>query len=209
MSPYRKGSNEIHEIITVPTSKCSKAPYTNSTTTTTPHYAIAVLNETSDKMLDHRQLINHPDPKIRKGWQYSVSNEFGRTMQGVGKNRPKDKRIKGTDTMRFIHKHKIPKNKKVTYARFVCGLRLQKDETHGTRMTAGDDRLQYDGKTSTETASLGTTKIHINSVISTKGANHLCLGIGNCYVSQMMSETNPNNLVISILDSGKGCYSLP
>jgi hypothetical protein len=30
-----------------------------------------------------------------------------------------------------------------------------------------------------------------------------------CYVSQTMSEANPNNLVISILDSGKGCYSLP
>jgi hypothetical protein len=77
-----------------------------------PHYAMAVFDETSGKMLDYRQLINHPDPEIRKVWQYSVSNEFGRTMQGVGKNRPKDKRIKGTDTMRFIHKHKIPKNKK-------------------------------------------------------------------------------------------------
>jgi hypothetical protein len=30
-----------------------------------------------------------------------------------------------------------------------------------------------------------------------------------CYVSQTMGETNPNNLVISVLDIGKGCYSLP
>jgi hypothetical protein len=29
------------------------------------------------------------------------------------------------------------------------------------------------------------------------------------YVSQTMGETNPNNLVISVLDIGKGCYSLP
>jgi hypothetical protein len=98
-------------------------------------------------------------------------------MHGVGKNRPTDKRIKGTDTMRFIHKHIIPKNKKVAYARFVCDLRLQKDEIHRTRITAGGDRLPYDGKTSTETASLETTKIHTNSVISTKGARHLCLDI--------------------------------
>jgi hypothetical protein len=86
--------------------------------------------ENSGKMLDYRQLINHPDPKIRKIWQYSVSNKFGRTMQGVGKHRTKDKQVKGTDTMKFIHNHIIPKNKKVTYARFVCDLRLQKDEIH-------------------------------------------------------------------------------
>jgi hypothetical protein len=30
-----------------------------------------------------------------------------------------------------------------------------------------------------------------------------------CYVSQMMGGTNPNNIVISVLDIGKGCYSLP
>jgi hypothetical protein len=106
-----------------------------------PHYAMAVFDEASGKMLDYKQLVNHPDPKIRKVWQHSVSNEFGRTMQGVGKNRTTDKRIKGTDTMRFIYKHKIQKNKKVTYARFVCYLRLQKDEIHRTRMTAGGDRL--------------------------------------------------------------------
>jgi hypothetical protein len=29
------------------------------------------------------------------------------------------------------------------------------------------------------------------------------------YVSQTMCETNANNIIISILDNGKGCYSLP
>jgi hypothetical protein len=29
-----------------------------------------------------------------------------------------------------------------------------------------------------------------------------------CYVSQTMSETNANNIIISILDNGKGSYSL-
>jgi hypothetical protein len=50
-----------------------------------PHYAMAFFDEKSGKMLDYQQLINHPDPAIRKIWQYSVSNEFGRTMQGVEK----------------------------------------------------------------------------------------------------------------------------
>jgi hypothetical protein len=33
--------------------------------------------------------------------------------------------------------------------------------------------------------------------------------VHKCYVSQTKGETNPNNLVISVLDIGKGCYSLP
>jgi hypothetical protein len=164
-----------------------------------PHYAMAVFDEKSGKMLDYRQLINHPDPEIRKIWQLSVSNEFGRTMQGVGKNRTKDKRIKGTDTMKFIHKHKIPKNKKVTYARFVCDLRLQKDEIHRTRMTAGGDRLDYDGKTSTETASLGTTKIHLNSTISTRRARYLCLDIGNMYLNTKLLSPEYMRIHISLI----------
>jgi hypothetical protein len=31
-----------------------------------PHYAMAVFDEKSGKMLDYGQLINHPDPAIRK-----------------------------------------------------------------------------------------------------------------------------------------------
>jgi hypothetical protein len=164
-----------------------------------PHYAMAVFDEKSGKMLDYRQFINHPDPEIRKIWQYSVSNKFGRTMQGVGKHRTKDKRIKGTDAMKFIQKHKIPKNKKVTYARFVCDLQLQKDEIHRTRMTAGGDRLDYDGKTNTETASLETTKIHLNSVISTKGARHLCLDIGNMYLNTKLLSPEYMRIHISLI----------
>jgi hypothetical protein len=120
-------------------------------------------------------------------------------MQGVGKHRTKDKQIKGTDTMKFIHNHKIPKNKKVTYARFVCDLRLQKDEIHRTRMTAGGDRLDYDGKKSTETASLETPKFHLNSVISTKRARHLCLDIGNMYLNTKLLSPEYMRIHISLI----------
>ena len=50
-----------------------------------------------DKMLNYRQLIQHP--AIGEQWRHSSSNEFGRLAQGIGG------RIKGTDTMRFIPKH--------------------------------------------------------------------------------------------------------
>ena len=47
-----------------------------------------------DKMLNYRQLIQHP--AIGEQWRHSSSNKFGRLAQGIGG------RIKGTDTMRFI-----------------------------------------------------------------------------------------------------------
>jgi hypothetical protein len=110
------------------------------------HYAMPVFDETTGKMLEYRHLINHPDPKVRKQWQISSVNEFGRTMQGVGKNRPEEDRIKGTDTMHLIKKYNVPKGKKITYAQLVSEIRLQRAEIHRTRLTAGGDRLGYEGK---------------------------------------------------------------
>jgi hypothetical protein len=73
-------------------------------------------------------------------------------MQGVGKSRSKEDKIEETDTMHPIKKSDIPKNKKITYARFYSDIRPQKTETHRTRLTAGGDQLNYEGKTSTDTA---------------------------------------------------------
>ena len=82
-------------------------------------HAMVVYDETSAKMLEYRHLINHPGPEIKIQWQLSGANEFGRTMQGVGKTRNKEDRVEGTNTMHLIHKKDIPKNKKIIYARFV------------------------------------------------------------------------------------------
>ena len=133
-----------------------------------PHCAMAVFDEATGKMMECRHSIDHDDPTIKKAWQQSGTNEFGRLLQCANNGS-----IEGTDTMKFIKKSEIPQNKKVTYARFCCDIRPQKDETHRTRMTAGGDRLEYEGKTSTETASLETIKMHLNSVISTPGAQYL------------------------------------
>jgi hypothetical protein len=116
-------------------------------------YAMPIFDETTGKMLEYRHLIKHPDPKVRKQWQILSANEFRRTMQGVGKNQPEEDRIKGTNTMHLIKKCNIPKGKKIPYALFVSEIRLQKAEIHLTRLTAGGDQLNYEGKTSNDTAS--------------------------------------------------------
>jgi len=94
------------------------------------HHLYAVFDEATGKMLEYRHLMNHPDPEIRKTWQRSSANEYGRTMQGIGKNRPDGEEIKETDMMHLIKKCDIPKGKKITYARFVSEIRLQKAEIH-------------------------------------------------------------------------------
>jgi hypothetical protein len=94
------------------------------------HHAMAVLEEKTGKMLEYRHLINHEDPDVRKKWQLSGANEFGRTMQGEGKTRLKEDKREGTDTMHLIKKCDIPKYKKITYARFCSDIRPQKIERH-------------------------------------------------------------------------------
>ena len=83
----------------------------------------------------------------------------------------------------------VPLGKKVTYARFCCDVRLQKDDINRTRLTVGGDRLEYNGKTSTKTAGLETIKIHLNSTISTKDAKYAAADIGNFYTNSKLESS--------------------
>ena len=68
--------------------------------------------------------------------------------------------------MKFIQKHEVPYDKKVTYAQFICDYRPQKEEKYRTIITLGGDRLYYQGEVSTKTAGLTTIKLLLNSVVS-------------------------------------------
>ena len=133
---------------------------------------MTVYDEATGKMIDYKQLVNHSDKQTRELWQKSAANEFGKLLKGVGKNEDGTQRVKGSDTFHFIKRKQVPIGKKVTYARFCCDVRLQKDDINRTRLTVGGDRLPYDGKTSTETAGQETIKIHLNSTIPTKDVKY-------------------------------------
>ena len=66
--------------------------------------ANTVTDPDTDKPLEYKQLINHPNQHLRQMWQQSSSNGFGRLAQGVGGQ------IAGTDTIRFIHHNNMPMN---------------------------------------------------------------------------------------------------
>ena len=81
-------------------------------------YINAIFNPVTGNIMEYRHLIL--DPATREMWEKSSVNEFGRLMKGLKRV------IQGTETMKFIQKHEVPYNKKVTYARFVCDYRPQK-----------------------------------------------------------------------------------
>ena len=82
--------------------------------------AHAVLHQETGELLEYRRLLKHPC--FKDVWNRSAADEFGRLAQGIGG------RIKGTDTIRFIHKHEIPADrlKDITYIKFVCNVRTEK-----------------------------------------------------------------------------------
>jgi hypothetical protein len=77
--------------------------------------------------LNYRQLLRHP--KYKDAWAKSAANKFGHLMQGL-----KDGRVKGTDTIKFIHKDQVPAKriKDVTYGSFRCDYKPNKEEKEHT-----------------------------------------------------------------------------
>ena len=99
--------------------------------------ALAVMDKQTGQILNYHQLLCNP--KYKKAWNISAANEFGQLAQGVGG------RTKGTNTIRFIFRHEVPKDrmKDVTYGKFVCNEQPEKSEKNRTRFTVGGDRIDY------------------------------------------------------------------
>jgi hypothetical protein len=134
-----------------------------------------IQNIETGEFLNYRKLLR--DQKHKEIWEKSATNEFGRLAQGL-----KDKMVKGTNTIFFISKDKVPKDraKDITYGSFSCDLKPNKTETHHTRLTAGGDRENYPGNAGTPTTDM--TLFKINSVISTEGERCVMVDIKDFYL---------------------------
>ena len=139
--------------------------------------ANAVLDKETGQLLEYRQLIKHP--RYKQPWLLSSANKFGRLTQGVGG------RIKGTNTIFFVHKHEVPQDRfrDSTYAKFVCNERPQKKEVNRTRLTAGGNRINYPGEVGTPTAEMALVKVMWNSVISTRNARYMTMDLKDFYLN--------------------------
>ncbi len=147
-------------------------------------------NDTGE-YLNYRQLIR--DPKHQKIWNTSAANEFGQLAEGVGS------RVKATNTIFFIPKDKVPKDrmKDVMYRSFSCNLKPNKAETHQTRLTAGGDRINYPNDFGTPAADMTLVKILLSSIISTKGAKCVMLDMKDFYLNTPMKRYKYLHLKLS------------
>ena len=139
----------------------------------------AIWDPDLNKWMRYKDLINHPDPAIRRKWMEAGEDEFGRLFQGFGD-------VEGKQVLDFIHRREIPAGFEATYARYTAAWRPEKDKPNRCRITAGGDRLQYHGNTTTHTASMETIKIHINSTISTINARYCTMDCSNMYLESYL-----------------------
>ena len=114
-------------------------------------------------------------------WTKSLSNEFGRLVQGVVNKISKEGYVEETNTIFFIPRYQVPTDAKITYANIICALQLLKNKIHEIRMTVGGNKLKYDGNPSSLTVFLLNAKIFLNSVIlnAKKGARFSTSDIKN------------------------------
>ena len=90
--------------------------------------------------------------------------------------------------MFFTEKSKIPKDRKINYANFVCNILPKQSETRRVHLTAGGDKPNYPGNSSSPAVSFLNIKIHINGTIprAKDNAKYMCIDIKNFYLGTPM-----------------------
>jgi hypothetical protein len=161
--------------------------------------ALSVLDSSTGKFLEHRQLRR--DPRYKATWDTSYANELGRLCQGIGAGTtPTSKRVAGTNTFFLIDYHDIPahKRKEICHTMVVCEVRPEKDNPDRTCITIGGSRICYPGDVGTNTASLELFKLLLNSVLSRKGTRFSTIDLKNFYLDTPMPD--PEYVRIKITD---------
>jgi hypothetical protein len=131
------------------------------------HFCAPVIHSvTGETIPNYKKLAK--DLITRETWTTSLGKEFGNITQGDHKTGEK-----GTNCV-FAMTHgqirSIPKDQIVTYAQIVIDFRLQKEDPNRVCITAGGNLIQYPCELTTRIASLTTSKILWNRVVSIEGA---------------------------------------
>jgi hypothetical protein len=85
----------------------------------TQHRANSVIDQITGQSYEYRHLVTGKvTGHTTEVWTKSFANELGRLANGVGTRVPK-----GTNTIFFINRSKVPTDRKVTYGRIVCTIR--------------------------------------------------------------------------------------
>ena len=90
----------------------------------------------------------------------------------------------------------MPRDRRPTYARFVCDVRPQKTKQECTRLTVGGNLIDYPDPVATRTCDLVTFKMHINSTLSRPKRKYCGFDIKNFYLNTPMER--PEYMKINI-----------
>jgi hypothetical protein len=159
-------------------------------------FPIKILNTVLDmrtgKLLEMRHLL--VNPKYKELWGKSYTPELGRMAQGIPGI------SKGTDTIVFIARDEIPfaRLKDVTYGHVCINYHPKKDDPNRTCLTVGSSRVNFLGDCGTPTVDMVTVKLHLNSVISTKGAHYCTIDLKDFYLRTPI--TRPEYMCMKIKD---------
>jgi hypothetical protein len=152
----------------------------------------AVLDMDTGKLLEMRHLL--VNPKYKELWGKSYTTELGRLAQGIPSV------SKGTDTIKLIAHDEIPfaRLKDVTYGRICVNYCPKKDDPNCMRLTVGGNKINFPRDFGTPTVDMVMVKLHLNSVILTKGARYCTIDLKDFYL--MTPMTHPEYMHMKIKD---------
>jgi hypothetical protein len=173
-------------------SSCSLTPANAARPTFPVEIINAVLDMDTGKLLEMQHLL--VNPKYKELWGKSYTTDLGRLAQGIPGI------SKGTDTIVFIANNEIPfaRLRDVTYGRVCVNYCPEKDEPNRTRLTIGSNRVNFPGDCGTPIVDMVTVKLHLNPVISTKGARYCTIDLKDFYL--MTPMTRPEYMSMKIKD---------
>jgi hypothetical protein len=152
----------------------------------------AVLDKDAGELMEMQQLLRNP--KYFNLWGKSYTKELGRLAQGIPGN-------KGTDTIVFIKYNEIPLNRRrnVTHGKTVVTYWPEKDNPNRMRLTVGGIQIVCLFDVSTPMVEMMTVKMHLNSVISTKGVHYCTIDLKDFYLNTPMEWPEYMRLKLSNL----------
>jgi hypothetical protein len=117
-------------------------------------------------------------------------NTCERLFQGI-------RDIPGTDTCLFTTLKNIPHDRKITYGKIVCDYKPHKKEKKGVRLTISGERPNYSGDVATSMADITSSKILINSTLSTKYTAMMMMDIKNYYLGTRLPRFKYMKMLLS------------
>jgi hypothetical protein len=153
----------------------------------------AVLNTNTGALMEmHHLLVN---PKYKELWGKFYTFELVCLAQGIPGI------SKDTNTIDFITQDDVPIDqcKDVTYGRVCVNYSPEKANPNCTCLTIGGNRITYPRDWGTPTVDMVTVKIHLNSVVSTKGARYCTIDLKDSYLNTPMARQEFMHMKLSEL----------